>query len=150
MAERGNIVQVNEPLNYFRRSLKTVTSRREADGSNSNARLIILNYIFGKGYIPKYRVYNAHIKELRDIDYVHGMSDETKAALRQKWTLTPRQYKIHKFIYSVLNPYYKLIRILGTVTNFNKLKFRYWTNKLIKKGNWSIAQFCEMYYNLEK
>ena len=58
MAKCGRVALVNEPLNYFRRSPLTVTSRKEIDGSNSRARHLILQQIMEDGYISKYSIHH--------------------------------------------------------------------------------------------
>lgn len=54
MAEMGNVVEIREPLSFYRIHLTKVTNRNERNGCNSRARKDIFNYMEKKGYVPTY------------------------------------------------------------------------------------------------
>ena len=148
MAERGNVALVNEPLNLFRRYPTTVTSRKDADGSNSNARLLILNYILSKKYIKEFQAYKIHTKELLALDRIHGMPDATRSMLKEKWSLNEKQVKLLKFLEFINAPYERVYKLLRFITSPSRWHFRKARINLIVKQGLSIHEFANIYYKM--
>lgn len=85
LAENGDVVKVDKPLNYFRQHNNKVSSKKEYDGTQCRENYRINRYLHSKGYVKnKYRFIecNFYWSYINKFDFV---SNEIKQELLELW-----------------------------------------------------------------
>ena len=86
LAEKGNVIYVKSPKNYFRQHENKVSPRKLLDGTTSNESYKIFKYLIKKGYVDFFsnlRIREYYINELKSI---RGMAKKTYKELYLQWT----------------------------------------------------------------
>lgn len=85
LAEQGDVVIINKHLNYFRRHSGAVTQRCIIDGSNLLAERQLVDYIFSKGFFPKWRKTYISRYQANSKKWIVFESEETKNRIAKIW-----------------------------------------------------------------
>lgn len=114
LAERGHVVKVDKPLNYFRQHNNKVSSVKEQDGTQCRENYMINKYLYEKGYVRgKYRL----IENMFYWNYISKCNFKNSAIEEEllelwfgKWC-----YKafFYRFIQFILNQKVMLYRLLN-------------------------------------
>jgi glycosyltransferase involved in cell wall biosynthesis len=86
LAEKGNVIYIKSPKNYFRQHDNKVSPRKLLDGTTSNESYKIFKYLKKKGYVDFFsnlRIREYYINELKSI---RGMAPKTYKKLYLQWT----------------------------------------------------------------
>ncbi len=107
IARQGNVAVVSEPLNFFRRSSQTNTSKATLAGKTDIEDKTIFEYLRENGLMPRFKAFNKQKRMATRLLYHHSRfaNDAIRKSVMEAWHL-PRHYYIlakasHCFHYTI-------------------------------------------------
>ena len=103
MAEMGDVLHVNEELNYFRQHAQKVTPQKTYDGTSLREEYKINKYIVQKGYLNCWERLHSSRFYFQKIHYSNFASDEKKKELYRLWNFNGIIQKTMMLLFVKLN-----------------------------------------------